>query len=213
VSADTVERVHTLRLVCERLRQEHLPALQALLLDPRVTRTLWPRTDRPTQRDVADSLAGNIDHWQRYGFGLWLVRDRRSRETVGRGGLQRTYVGNQRQVEAGWAIAPERWAQGLATELAIAAVDTGLNALEMPEIIAFTLPDNVASRRVMEKAGFAYEREILRQGLPHVLYRIRGGATAGADSAATLRTSAPLTRSCEARKERVASVHGRPRPQ
>ena len=39
------------------------------------------------------------------------------------------------------------------------------------DLIAFTLPDNLASRRVMEKAGFAYEREILHAGLPHVLYR------------------------------------------
>ncbi len=34
-----------------------------------------------------------------------------------------------------------------------------------------TLPDNLASRRVMGKAGFAYEREIEHAGLPHVLYR------------------------------------------
>ena len=38
---------------------------------------------------------------------------------------------------------------------------------------AFTLPDNIASRRVMEKAGFSYERDILRVGLAHVLYRLR----------------------------------------
>ena len=43
-------------------------------------------------------------------------------------------------------------------------------------MIAYTLPDNLASRRVMEKAGFAYEREIQWVGMPHVLYR-RSGPT------------------------------------
>ena len=41
------------------------------------------------------------------------------------------------------------------------------------EIVAFTRPDNVASRRVMEKADFVYERDVLHVGLPHVLYRRR----------------------------------------
>ena len=40
-------------------------------------------------------------------------------------------------------------------------------------MIAITLPDNVASRRVMEKTGFVYEREIRHVGLAHVLYRRR----------------------------------------
>jgi len=38
--------------------------------------------------------------------------------------------------------------------------------------VCLTQPHNVGSRRVMEKAGFTYEREFLRAGLPHVLYRL-----------------------------------------
>ncbi len=62
---------------------------------------------------------------------------------------------------------------GLATELARASVDVAFGPLELEQIVAFTPPDNVASRRVMEKAGFAYERDILHVGLPHVLYKLR----------------------------------------
>jgi [ribosomal protein S5]-alanine N-acetyltransferase len=43
--------------------------------------------------------------------------------------------------------------------------------------VAFTLPDNVASRRVMEKVGFRYEREVEHVDLPHVLYRLREADT------------------------------------
>ena len=39
--------------------------------------------------------------------------------------------------------------------------------------VSFTLPDNVASRRVMEKLGFRFERDTPYAGLPHVLYRLR----------------------------------------
>ena len=66
--------------------------------------------------------------------------------------------------------------EGLATELAFTAVDVGFEALELERLIAFTLPHNIASRRVMEKAGFTYEREIVHATLPHVLYRRGLGA-------------------------------------
>ena len=92
---------------------------------------------------------------------------------VGRGGLQYTFTAGLHDVEAGWAIVPERWGQGLATELARACVEVAFEQLGLREIVAFTLPDNIASRRVMEKAGFEYERDIVHVGLAHVLYRRR----------------------------------------
>jgi RimJ/RimL family protein N-acetyltransferase len=90
---------------------------------------------------------------------------------VGRGGLQHTFVADLYEVEAGWAIVPDRWGQGLATELAQASVAVAFELLALSQIIAFALPHNMASRRVMEKAEFQYDCDIVHAGLPHVLYR------------------------------------------
>jgi ribosomal-protein-alanine N-acetyltransferase len=150
---------------------EHVPEISRLLRDPRVAQTLWPSTEVPTEQDVIDSTAEKERHWSRYGFGMWLVRDRATSEMVGRGGLQWTYVTSLNEVEAGWAIVPERWGQGLATEMAHAAVDVAFGPLELDEIVAFALPENTASRRVMEKTGFVFDGEIVHAGLQHVLYR------------------------------------------
>lgn len=171
MSTGTIERVETARMVLERLRLEHAPEQLELLLDRRVSATLWPRTRPPTEADVLDGLAAKVDHWERHGFGMWLLRDRETGEMVGRGGLQYTYTAGLNDVEAGWAIVPERWGQGLATELAQACVEVGFEQVGLLEIVAFTLPSNLASRRVMEKAGFQYDRDIVHAGLPHVLYR------------------------------------------
>ena len=135
--------------------------------------TLWPRREPPTRQDVLDGLAYKVEHWERHGFGMWLARERETGEMVGRGGLQYTYTAGLNDVEAGWAIVPERWGQGLGTELACACVEVAFEHLDLLEIVAFTLPSNVPSRRVMEKAGFEYERDIVHAGLPHVLYRRR----------------------------------------
>jgi RimJ/RimL family protein N-acetyltransferase len=173
MSTATIERFDTDRMTLERLRLEHAPEQMRLLLDPRVSATLWARAERPTEADVLDGLKAKVDHWERHGFGMWLARDRDTGEMVGRGGLQYTYTAGLNDIEAGWAVVPERWGQGLATELAHACVEVGFAQLSLLEIVAFTLPDNVASRRVMEKAGFVYERGIVHAGLPHVLYRRR----------------------------------------
>ena len=173
MSTSTIERVETERMILERLRLEHAPEQMRLLLDPRVSATLWARAELPAEADVLDGLRAKVDHWDRHGFGMWLARDRDTGEMVGRGGLQYTYTAGLNDVEAGWAVVPERWGQGLATELAQACVEVGFAQLGLLELVAFTLPGNVASCRVMEKAGFTYERDIVHAGLPHVLYRRR----------------------------------------
>ena len=172
-TAASLERVETPRLVCERLRMQHLPEISPLLMDPRVAEWLWPHGG-PTEEDLFEGTQQKEAHWERYGFGVWLVRDIRTEEPIGWGGLQWTYVADLDEVEVAWAIKPERWGQGLATEMAEAAVSSAFGTLGLLELIAFTLPDNRASRRVMEKAGFVYERDIVHALLPHVLYRRRG---------------------------------------
>jgi RimJ/RimL family protein N-acetyltransferase len=170
------ERLETPRLVCLRPQADQLRDLQTLLCDPRVARTLLSTGGPATRAEVAANMVAKQSHWDRYGFGPWTLYDRSDGTFVGRAGLQHTNATGEDEIEAGWAILPERWGQGLATELALAAVEVGLGPLALEAVIAYTLPDNLASRRVMEKAGFAYEREIVWVGMPHVLYRT-GAAT------------------------------------
>lgn len=169
------ERIETARMIAERIELEHGPELERLLMDPRVTPTMWARGEPITREDVQASVRSKLRHWNSYGFGQWIWRDRETREMVGRGGPQWTDASGIGEIEIGWVIVPERWGQGLATELARASLDVSFGPLKRQEVIAYTLPDNVASRRVMENTGFAYEREIVHEGLRHVLYRRRAG--------------------------------------
>ena len=174
-----IERIDSERMVLERLRPEDLDELAALLMHPQMLPMLWSFPTPLTRARIEDMLRAKADHWQRHGFGYWLARDRGTGETVGRGGLQYTYTAGLHDVEVGWAIAPERWGEGLGTEMAQTAVKVAFGPLDLREIVAFTLPGNVASRRVMEKTGFRYEREIVHAGLTHVLYRRRRAAAGG----------------------------------
>jgi RimJ/RimL family protein N-acetyltransferase len=56
----------------------------------------------------------------------------------------------------GYALAPETWGKGLATEAAGAAINAGFALTNALEMLATAHVENPASRRVLEKCGFAH---------------------------------------------------------
>ncbi len=46
----------------------------------------------------------------------------------------------------------------------------GFEHLGLAEVLCYTLQTNRAPRRVMEKAGFGYERDVVHAGLPYVFH-------------------------------------------
>ena len=169
----TVDRVETERLVGCRPALRDADELHPILADERVAAWLWPgELGGPrTLAQVRTMLVRDVDHWKRHGFGPWIVRGRDDGSVVGRVGLARTAVGGADEVEVKWLLAADRWGQGLATEMASAAVEAALGPLGLDSVVAFTLRENAASRAVMERLGMQYERELEHAGRPHVLYR------------------------------------------
>jgi RimJ/RimL family protein N-acetyltransferase len=165
--------IETARLVASGVTEADLPELLQPLRDPRVAATLSPTGQPPSEDEARAGLIEAIGHWELHGFGLWLFRERPGGRLVGRGGLQHTFVTGRDEVEVAWAIVSELWGRGLATEVAGAAIDVAFGELALQEVIAYTLPDNWASRRVMEKCGFAYDRPIESDGVPKILYRLK----------------------------------------
>jgi ribosomal-protein-alanine N-acetyltransferase len=165
--------METARMVGERLKLDHEDELVDLLLDPRVAETMWSPHETRTPREVRARLQHKLLHWEHHGFGQWLFRDRATGAMVGRGGPQHTMASGRDEIELGWVIVPERWGQGLATELARVSLEVVFGVLALEEVIAYTQPYNFASRRVMEKSGFVYERDITFESLPFMLFRQR----------------------------------------
>ena len=81
-------------------------------------------------------------------------------------------VGGGDEIEVGYALMPQYWGRGLATELARECARIGFEQLGQRDLVAFTLPTNYASRSVMQRVGFLYERDVIWAGMPHVLYRL-----------------------------------------
>jgi ribosomal-protein-alanine N-acetyltransferase len=110
---------------------------------------LWEQT-----RTVINSI---IESWQHYNFGVWALVDKRNQKLIGHCGLK--YLENTLEVQIGYLLLKRYWGKGLATEAAWASLKYGFEVMKLPKIVAVAKPENIASRRVMEKVGMKYEKD------------------------------------------------------
>ena len=173
--------IATPRLWLRRWRADDVEPFAALNADPEVMEH-FPST---LSRKETAAATGWIDaHFKKRGYGLWAAEVPGQASFIGYIGL--AVPGFEASftpcVEIGWRLARPWWGQGLATEGARAVLAHGFESLELPEIVSFTVPGNVRSRRVMEKLGMRYsgdfEHPRIERGHPlrrHVLYRLARG--------------------------------------
>ncbi len=163
------DRFETQRLKARRISSRDRPHYLRLYTDRDVARTLGGVR---TVDWIAERHEQAIAHWERLGFGEYLLFDRVTSEFVGRVLLRELKVGDTSHIELGYAFLPQYWNRGFGTEAAEALISMGFATLGLDEIIAFTLPVNRASCRIMEKIGMSYWQEAVHEGEPHIFYRI-----------------------------------------
>jgi len=143
-------------LVTDRLRlREFRPAdaeaLYRLDADPRVMRYVGDGSVG-TRASVTAAVTRSIRYYGTYpGLGIWPADDRGTGDFVGWFCLK--YVPKTVEIELGYRLSPDAWGRGYATEGARALVRYGFADLGLQRIIGLTHPDNVASQRVLQKAG------------------------------------------------------------
>ena len=167
-----IASITTPRLFAEAITPLHSAELRRLLADPLVMKTLSADRKPFSHEKIADAVQQAVDHWRQYGFGFWVFHRKSDGQFIGRGGLKTYQIDGKEVIGLAYAVMPDYWNQGLATEMAQASLDVGFGHLEFPEIGSWTLPINLASQRVMEKLGFRYERDFEFAGLEHRLYRL-----------------------------------------
>ena len=166
-----VPQIETPRLLLRSWRDEDLDAYARMCADPEVMRYL-PSTLTCEQSE--QQIAKFVRHWEERGFGLWAVEIRETGAFAGFVGLQHSedWPEGEHKTEVGWRLDRSYWGQGLATEGALASLHYGFEDLGLERIISITLPENVASRRVMEKSGLSLRGEARWRGFDVVWYDI-----------------------------------------
>ncbi len=162
-----------LPLETERMRLRHATRddLDAWHEISRDAERAWYGEPQSTVDETRAKLELRIAHQERHGFSLWPVELKETGEVIGVAGL--VHLQDGPEVEVGYRFLERHWGNGYATEAARAAVAFGFEELRLDRIVAVTLPDNHASRRVLEKCGLAFVGPTFVYGHPHVKYAIK----------------------------------------
>lgn len=98
-------------------------------------------------------------HFEAHGCSFFAAKVKRDRTLIGFMGLSISVFDAPFTpcVENGWHSAAEYWGQGLAAEGARVVADCGFQQLGLHEVVAFTVPGNARSRRVMEKLAMKHD--------------------------------------------------------
>ncbi len=148
--------IETPRLTLREFVVGDWPAVLAYQSDPRYLR-LYAWTAR-TEADVRAFVAGfvasqAVEPRLKYQLAITL---RDGAELIGNCGIRLAEPG-ARIGDLGYEVSPDHWGRGYATEAAQAMIDFGFGDLGLHRVWGECVPENAASRRVMEKLGMRLE--------------------------------------------------------
>ncbi|MGM9490785.1 GNAT family N-acetyltransferase [Ideonella sp. YS5] len=138
------------RLHARRIGPADAPAMHRVYGDAGAMR--WVGDGQPLDLAQCEHwVEVTLRNYAERGYGMFALASRESGEVIGFCGL--VHPGGQREVELKYALRRESWGRGLASEAAAAMLGYAGSVLGIRRVIATTAPDNVASHRVLLKAG------------------------------------------------------------
>jgi RimJ/RimL family protein N-acetyltransferase len=152
-------------LVLRPFRLEDVPRVAEICRDPEIPR--WTRVPSPYTEEHARSwIEQTVRDWERRdGEAAFAVTDARTGVVVGAIGLRLLEDGYSARGSIGYWVAADARGRGVATDALRIVSRWALQQLGLPRVELVTDPDNRASQRVAEKAGFRQEG-LLRAYIP-----------------------------------------------
>ena len=151
--------LETERLVLRRFTEHDVDALVELDSDPAVMRYINGGRPTPRCEIETDVLPTFLAYYERFaGYGFWAAVEKSTGRFVGWFHFRPAKAAQPDEVELGYRLRRSAWGKGYATEGSRALIRKGFEELGVQRVVASTMVVNVASRRVMEKAGLRFVR-------------------------------------------------------
>jgi len=154
--------LYTSRLIIRPFTIDDIDIAHAMNLDEAVSQytgdggvVSYDETARRIKEDV-------LTDYEKYGYGRMAVCLKSTKEFIGFCGIK--YLSDIDKVDIGYRFFSKFWGRGYATESAKACLNDAIERLQLQEIIAFVLPENKGSIKVLEKLSFRYSHDIMEEG-------------------------------------------------
>lgn len=167
--------LETERLILRQFTEDDANNLFELNSDPEVIR-FTPDAGQPNEYAViqTQTIPKYLAYYEKYdSYGVWAVIEKSSQEFIGwffmRPAVDAPYfdpvLTQPNDIELGYRLRKAAWGKGYATEAAKASISRGVSELGTQRIVAVALAANLASIRVMEKAGLKLEKRFIYEPL------------------------------------------------
>ncbi len=124
-----------------------------------------------TRRRCAEWIEESLADYAARGYGAFAVHLDGEPALAGYGGI--VTARRRADPELIYALRPELWGRGLASELVPALLDYGFGACALTRLVATIRPENHASIRVAEKAGMhCAGEELAVEGILMLIYAL-----------------------------------------
>ncbi|HEV2079262.1 MAG TPA: GNAT family N-acetyltransferase [Allosphingosinicella sp.] len=167
-----VPELKTPRLRLRALAEEDLQAWSQVTSDPEVTRHLGGAT--LSREETWRRLLATAGSWPILGYGYWTVESKDDGRMIGHVGFadfKRDLTPSLEGLpEMGWVFARDVHGQGYASEAVKAGLQWAERELAGQTLTAIIHPENAASIRVAEKAGFGQPVETRYRGEPILIF-------------------------------------------
>jgi RimJ/RimL family protein N-acetyltransferase len=163
----------TERLVLRPFVESDLDAYLAVMTAAEVRASLR-LPDSYSRADAWRGMALWLGQWELRGTGHWAV-DVAGGPMIGRVGLHRPESPDWPGLEVGWALHPDWWSHGYATEAGARAIEYAFGVIGADEVVSVILPENARSQKVAARLGLAWsEDRVLSSlpGVPHGIWRL-----------------------------------------
>ncbi len=148
-------KLETARLLLRPPRPDDAPTLFEFMGDPEAMRFTHVQSSLEALRDY---LVRHEAQRQKVGCAPWVVSEKAGGNVIGFGGLYEDPFDPGWGLETAYFFRPSAWGRGYASELVRYSIDEARRLALWPRLSAFSHPDNVASERVIVKAGFVRAR-------------------------------------------------------
>ena|ERR1700761_8730309 len=159
--------LETPRLVLRQFTMDDADELVRLNADPEVMRYVPDAIATSREEVETEILPVFLGYYERFsGYGFWAVIEKSTGEFLGWFHLRPGPDAGPGEAELGYRLRQSAWGRGYATEGSHALIRAGFTRFGMRRVTAEAMAANVASRRVMEKAGLKLVRTF-HQNWPH----------------------------------------------
>jgi ribosomal-protein-alanine N-acetyltransferase len=165
-----IAKIDTERLTGRKVEPDDMGLLYRMYTNEEVMYTLGGTRTFFQSKNYVSKM---VEQWEKNNFGAYVFFDKSNGNFVGRCGFKNNHIEGKDEVELLYALMPTYWGKGYATEISKKLMDIAFEQLKLKDVIAFTLATNKPSQKVMEKAGFKFEKNFTYNNEPHVLYRLK----------------------------------------